>query len=82
MVVIRLARRGAKKKPFYDIVVANKSASRDGKFIEKIGHYNAIAKEGDTHGIKVDLERFDHWVKQGAKPSERVGLLVKNIKKA
>lgn len=81
MVVIRLARRGAKKSPFYDIVATDKRNSRDGRFIEKIGHYNPVAAEKDHSPLKLNVERFDYWVSAGAQPSARVLSLVKEIKK-
>lgn len=81
MVVIRLARRGAKKAPFYDIVVTDKRNSRDGKFVEKLGYYNPIAKETKASQLNIRMERFDYWVKTGAQPSARVESLVKNYKK-
>ena len=81
MVVIRLARLGAKKSPFYDVVATDKRNSRDGRFIEKIGHYNPVAGERDHSPLKINMERFDHWVSQGAKPSPRVLSLIKEIKK-
>lgn len=74
MVTIRLARHGAKKRPFYHVTVAEKSAPRDGRFIERIGFYNPIAQGGEVP-LSIDLARFDHWLSQGALPTERVGQL-------
>jgi small subunit ribosomal protein S16 len=80
MVVIRLARGGAKKRPFYHIVVADKRSPRDGRYIERIGYFNPIA-QGDAKGLELDLTRVEHWVKQGAQPSTRVQSLIKQAQK-
>lgn len=81
MVVIRLSRGGAKGRPFYQVVVANKSNPRDGRFIECVGHYNPLAtKESDKLTLK--LERIAHWVSNGAQPSDRVQYLIKHSQKA
>lgn len=80
MVVIRLARAGAKKRPFYHIVVMHKSVTRDGKFIERLGFFNPVAR-GKAETLRLDLERLEYWVSQGAKPSERVASLVKAARK-
>ena len=75
MVKIRLRRMGAKKAPYYRIVVADSRCPRDGRFIEEIGTYDPMA-EGDN--IKVDLERAQYWISNGAQPTETVrGLLTK-----
>ena len=75
MVKIRLSRMGAKKAPFYRIVVADSRCPRDGRFIEEIGTYDPMA-EGEN--IKVDLERAKYWISNGAQPTETVrGLLTK-----
>lgn len=79
MVVIRLALTGAKKRPFYHIVAADKRNPRGGKFIERLGYYNPIAKGGETE-IMFDTERFDHWLSVGAQPSPRVNDLLKEFK--
>lgn len=76
MVVIRLSRGGAKKRPFYHIVVADKQRSRDGRFIERIGYFNPIATGKDVR-LSIDLERIAHWVSQGAQASDRVKSLIK-----
>lgn len=76
MVVIRLARAGAKKRPFYRIVVADRRNSRDGRFIEHVGFFNPVA-QGKEEKLRVNLERIQHWVGTGAQVSERVGKLVK-----
>ncbi len=81
MVTIRLARHGAKKSPFYHIHVADRAASRDGRFIERIGYFNPVAR-GSEQGLRVDLERVDDWVSKGAQPSERVAKLIAQARKA
>jgi small subunit ribosomal protein S16 len=80
MVVIRLSRGGAKKRPFYQIVVAEKSSPRDGRFIERIGFFNPIAAQHEE-GIRMDLSRVEYWVSKGAQPSDRVTALIKQAKK-
>ena len=79
MVRIRLARGGAKKKPYYRIVVADQRCKRDGRYLERIGFYNPMVKE---NRIEIDAERLKHWLSVGAQPSDRVGKLMKlvNIK--
>ena len=79
MVVIRLSRAGAKKRPFYHICVSDRRNKRDGSFIEKIGFFNPIANGGEEK-IKVDLDRFEYWTSVGAKPSETVEMLIKRSK--
>lgn len=76
MVIIRLARGGAKKRPFYHIVVADSRNKRDGRFIERLGFFNPRATGGEEP-LRIDRERVDHWVSQGAKPSDRVTSLLK-----
>jgi small subunit ribosomal protein S16 len=76
MVVIRLARGGAKKRPFFHIVVADSRNRRDGRFIERVGFYNPIAAEGEE-ALRLSLERVDHWKHKGAKLSDTVAGLVK-----
>ncbi len=80
MVVIRLARGGAKKRPFYSIVVADRRRSPTGKFIERIGFFNPIACEHEE-SLRIDLKRVDYWVSNGAQLSERVRSLVKSAQK-
>ena len=75
MVTIRLARHGAKKRPFYHLTVADKSAKRDGRFIERVGFFNPLAK-GDEQRLRVDLDRVDYWLSVGAQPSDRVNQLI------
>ena len=81
MVSIRLARGGSKKRPFYHINVADRRRSRDGRFIERIGFYNPIARGGEE-GVRLDLERLDYWVRQGAQVSDRVEKIAKDYRKA
>src|SRR3546814_20294171 len=69
---IRLARGGAKKRPFYRIVVADSRMPRDGRFIERIGHYNPMLGRDDPRRLKLDTERAKHWLEVGAPPSARV----------
>ena len=76
MVVIRLARGGSKHRPFFNIVVADKRVRRDGRFIERIGFYNPIAK-GSEEGLRVATDRLNHWISVGAQPSPTVERLVK-----
>ncbi|MFT5102137.1 MAG: small subunit ribosomal protein S16, partial [Planctomycetaceae bacterium] len=80
MVIIRLSRSGSKKRPFYHVTVADSRVSRDGRFIERVGFFNPIAR-GAEEGIRLDLDRIDHWVKQGAQLSERVQSIVKAYRK-
>ena len=81
MVVIRLARKKKKKRPFYQIIVTDSRNARDGRFIERIGFYNPTA-QGQAEKVRLDADRFAHWVSQGAQPSERVADLAKQAKKA
>ena len=81
MVTIRLARGGSKKRPFYHVHVADKRVSRDGRFIERLGFFNPGARGADEK-IRVDLERFDYWVRQGAQVSDRVSKIAKDYRKA
>jgi len=76
MVSIRLSRGGAKKRPFYNITVTDSRNARDGRFIERVGFFNPIAAGGEEK-LRVDRERVDYWISQGAKPSERVAALLK-----
>jgi small subunit ribosomal protein S16 len=81
MVTIRLARAGAKKRPFYHVVATEKSSPRDGRFIERLGYYNPNAK-GAEQKLVVDTARVEHWTKNGAQVSERVTYLLKGLSKA
>ncbi|SLM62011.1 MULTISPECIES: 30S ribosomal protein S16 [Dickeya] len=81
MVTIRLARGGAKKRPFYQVVVTDSRNARDGRFIERVGFFNPIAT-GKAEELRLDLDRIEHWVGQGATVSDRVSALIKDAKKA
>lgn len=81
MVVIRLARGGSNKRPFYQVVVADKRAARDGRFIEKIGFFNPLAR-GQEVETRIDLEAYNAWIAKGAQPTDRVASLVKALNKA
>ena len=76
MVVIRLARGGAKKRPFYNVVVADSRDRRDGRFIERVGFYNPVAAAHEE-GLRVDQARVAYWLQRGAQPSDTVAMLVK-----
>lgn len=76
MVVIRLARKGAKRRPFYNIVVADKRDRRDGRFIERIGYFNPVAQGKETK-LLMNKERIQYWIDKGAQPSVRVATLIK-----
>ena len=78
MVVIRLARGGAKKRPFYNMVVADSRTRRDGRFIERIGFYNPIALEKEE-GLRISADRLSYWQQQGAQLSPTVARLVKQL---
>jgi small subunit ribosomal protein S16 len=69
---IRLARGGAKKRPFYSIVVADSRSPRDGRFIEKVGTYNPILKSDDPNRVTLKLGRIQEWMQKGALPTDRV----------
>lgn len=81
MVTIRLARGGSKKRPFFHLTVTDSRKSRDGRFIERVGFFNPIAR-GQEERLRVDQERVDYWVGQGAQISDRVAKLVKDAKAA
>jgi len=76
MVSIRLSRGGAKKRPFYKIVVADERVKRDGRYIERIGFYNPVATGGEVR-LRLDRARAEYWIGRGAKPSDRVARLLK-----
>ncbi len=80
MVTIRLARGGAKKRPFYHVVVTDSRSRRDGRYIERIGFFNPVARGGEVR-LNMDLERVDYWQSHGAQPSERVAGLIKSYRK-
>ena len=81
MVVIRLSRGGAKKRPFYSIVVADSRNRRDGRFIERVGFYNPVASGGEE-GLRVAMDRVSYWAGVGAQLSPAVTRLVDEAKKA
>ena len=76
MVVIRLSRGGAKSRPFYNIVVADKRSRRDGNFIERIGFYNPLAKGGEE-SLRLVQDRLNYWIGVGAQPSDTAARLIK-----
>jgi small subunit ribosomal protein S16 len=78
MVIIRLARGGAKKRPFFNMVVADSRDARDGKFIERVGFYNPRAAEGEE-SLRVKLDRVTYWQSKGAQPSDTVKKLIKQF---
>ncbi|MFD2192310.1 30S ribosomal protein S16 [Pistricoccus aurantiacus] len=80
MVTIRLARGGAKKRPFYHLAVSDSRRSRDGRFIERVGFFNPVAR-GQEERLRVDLDRVTHWQSHGAQLSDRVAELVKEARK-
>jgi small subunit ribosomal protein S16 len=72
MLVIRMARAGTKKRPFYHIVVADSRAPRDGRFIERLGYFNPLLPKDKTERLKFDLEKTKAWMAKGAQPSDRI----------
>ena len=70
--VIRMARAGTKKRPVYHIVVADSRSPRDGRFIERLGHFNPLLPKDKTERLKLDLDKVQAWMKKGAQPSDRV----------
>ena len=81
MVTIRLSRGGAKKKPFYHVVVTDSRMPRDGRYIERLGYFNPMAR-GAEKTLEVSMDRIDHWISQGAGTSDRVKQLIKQARKA
>lgn len=79
MLRIRLTRMGAKKKPFYRVVVTERRQARDGRFVEIVGHYNPGT---NPPSIELDVERLRHWIARGAQPSETVSSLMKKAQPA
>ena len=73
---IRLARGGAKKRPFYRIVAADSRMPRDGRFIEKLGTYNPLLAKDSEERVKMDVERVQYWISQGAQPTDRVARML------
>lgn len=80
MVVIRLSRAGAKKRPFYNMVVTDSRKRRDGNYIERIGYYNPVAR-GQEVRLHLEMDKLTHWQSVGAQLSDRVNELVKEYKK-
>ena len=76
---IRLSRGGAKKKPFYRIVVADSRRARDGKFIDQVGTYNPMLPKDSSERVKIDVEKTKDWIAKGAQPSDRVTLFLSNL---
>lgn len=80
MVTIRLSRGGAKKQPFYHVVATDSRARRDGRYIERLGYYNPVAR-GAATAVELDMARVDYWLGVGAQMSERVSQIVKGHRK-
>jgi small subunit ribosomal protein S16 len=80
MVVIRLARTGAKKRPFYHVVVADQRSPRNGRNLERVGYFNPIAV-GPEARVSLDLARIEYWLSCGAQPSDRIRSLIKEARK-
>ena len=76
---IRLSRGGAKKRPFYRIVVADSRRSRDGKFLDQIGTYNPMLSKDSPDRVKIDQEKAKDWIKKGAQPSDRLKIFLSNM---
>ncbi|MDH2431966.1 30S ribosomal protein S16 [Pokkaliibacter plantistimulans] len=81
MVTIRLARGGSKKRPFYHITIADQRNARDGRFIERVGFFNPIARGGEQR-LNLDMARVAYWTEKGAQPTDRVAQLIKEAAKA
>ncbi|NLQ18109.1 30S ribosomal protein S16 [Marinomonas sp. M1K-6] len=80
MVTIRLSRGGSKKRPFYHLNVADSRRARDGRYIERLGFFNPVAR-GQEERLRIDLDRVNHWVSQGAQLSDRAAQLIKDASK-
>jgi len=76
---IRLSRAGAKKRPFYKVVIADSRRARDGRFIERIGSYNPMLQKDNPERVKINLDRAKYWLDKGAKPSDRLGIFLSNM---
>lgn len=81
MVTIRLSRGGAKNRPFYHVVVTDSRNGRDGRYIERLGYFNPVAR-GQEQRLSLDIEKVGYWTSKGAQPSERVAKLIKDATKA
>ena len=79
MVTIRLTRGGSKKRPFYSLVVTDSRNARDGRFIERLGYFNPLARGGEIR-LQLEEERLNHWLSVGAQTSDRVKTLVKEYR--
>jgi small subunit ribosomal protein S16 len=75
---IRLARGGSKKRPYYSVVAADSRMPRDGRFKEKLGAYDPLLKKDDPNRVKLDMERIQYWLSQGAEPTDRVSRWLEN----
>ena len=76
---IRLSRGGAKKRPFYRVVIADSRRARDGKFIDQIGTYNPMLKKDNPERVKIDIDKAKEWIAKGAQPSDRVTLFLSTM---
>ncbi len=82
MVTIRLQRSGAKRNPFYYLVVTDSRKPRDGRFIERLGFFNPVARGKEAEQpLRLNMERVDHWLERGAQPSERADHLIRNARR-
>ncbi len=81
MVTIRLSRGGAKNRPFYHVVVTDSRSGRDGRYIERLGFFNPLAR-GNEEKLRLDSDSVDYWTANGAQPSDRVAKLIKDARKA
>jgi small subunit ribosomal protein S16 len=81
MVTIRLSRGGSKARPFYHLTVTNSRSARNGRFIERVGFFNPVAR-GQEESLRINADRLEYWLNTGAQMSERVAQLVKDSKKA
>lgn len=81
MVKIRLTRGGAKKRPFYHIIVTDSRSARDGRNIERVGFYNPVAR-GNEKKVEMNVERINHWISNGAQMTDKVAVLFKETNKA
>ena len=81
MVTIRLQRGGAKKRPFYQVVVTDSRNARNGRYLENVGFFNPVAR-GQEERLRLDMDRVNHWIGQGAGTSDRVATLIKDAQKA
>ena len=79
MLKIRMSRGGTKKRPFYKIVIADARSPRDGRFIERIGHYNPLLPKDNVERVKLDLDRVKYWLGQGAQPSDRLSRFLAEV---